>query len=74
MRTGLSACRIRPDIAEIAIGHVIGGIRATYDQHDYSEEIRAALEAWDRRLMAIVEGRDPDSIPSDNVVQIGARA
>lgn len=74
MRTGLSACRVRPDIAEIAIGHVIGGIRATYDQHDYSDEIRAAQEAWDRRLMAIIEGRDPDALGGDNVVLLEARA
>jgi integrase len=74
MRTGLSACRVRPDIAEIAIGHVIGGIRGTYDQHDYSDEIRAALEAWDRRLTAIIEGRDPDSASGDNVVQMVERA
>lgn len=75
MRTGLSACRVRPDIAEIAIGHVIGGIRGTYDQHDYSDEIRAALEAWERRLTAIIEGRDPDGVDSRNVVQIAeARA
>jgi integrase len=73
MRTGLSACRIRPDIAEITFGHVISGIRATYDQHDYSDETRAAMEAWERRLMAIVEGRDPNSLPSDNVVLLEAR-
>ena len=73
MRTGLSACRVRPDIAEIAIGHIIGGIRGTYDQHDYSNEIRAALEAWERRLMAIVEGRDPDALDGDNVIALEAR-
>lgn len=70
MRTGLSACRIRPDIAEIAIGHVIGGIRGTYDQHSFEDEIRTAHEAWERRLNAIIDGQNPDVDSNKNVVQI----
>ena len=32
------------------------GIGARYDQHEYQEEKRRALELWERRLLAIVNG------------------
>jgi integrase len=75
MRTGLSACKVRPDISELTIGHTKRGIVAVYDQHAFDDERRRALEAWESRLTAIVEGRDPDSASGDNVVQmVEARA
>lgn len=75
MRTGLSACRVRPDIAELTIGHVKGGIIAVYDQHSFDAERQAAWEAWDARLSRIVAGQDPDAAQADNVVKLeGARA
>ncbi len=74
MRTGLSACRVRPDIAELCTGHVIPGIRAVYDRHDYGAEQRAAHEAWAARLSRIVAGEDPDADEGGNVVKLGARA
>jgi len=61
MRTGLSACRVRPDIAELAIGHTKRGILAVYDQYGFDEERRDAMLAWEARLLAIVAGRDPDA-------------
>ena len=72
MRTGLSACRVRPDIAELTIGHGKKGIVAVYDQHAFEDERRAALVAWEGRLLAIAEGRDPDADRQDNVVQLDA--
>lgn len=74
MRTGLSACRIRPDIAELTIGHVKSGIIAVYDQHSFDAERQAAWEAWEARLSRIVAGQDPDTLEAGNVVQLGARA
>lgn len=56
MRTGLSACRIRPDIAELTIGHTKRGIVAVYDQHGFDEERRAAMLAWEERLAQIIGG------------------
>lgn len=73
MRTGLSACRIRPDIAEMVIGHTKKGIVATYDRHGFDSERRAALEAWEARLVQIVAGIDPDRAEADNVVRLEAR-
>ena len=74
MRTGLSACKVRPDIAELTIGHVKGGIVAVYDQHGFDAERRAALESWEARLLRIVGGQDPDAAEADNVVTLGAHA
>jgi integrase len=75
MRTGLSACRVRPDIAELTIGHVKGGIIAVYDHHSFDAERQAAWEAWDARLSRIVAGQEPDAVQADNVVMLeGARA
>lgn len=73
MRTGLSACKVRPDIAELTIGHTKRGIVAVYDQHGFDEERRAAMLAWEARLAAICDGRDPDSEKGDNIVQMETR-
>ncbi|AXI46310.1 integrase [Sulfitobacter sp. SK012] len=57
MRTGLSACKVRPDIAELTIGHVKTGMVAVYDQHSFEDEQREALIVWENRLFGVVEGR-----------------
>jgi len=53
-RTGMAAAGVSEIIAELAVGHTRKGIAAVYDQHRYEGEIRAALEAWEARLLAIV--------------------
>ncbi|MGX0976291.1 integrase [Roseovarius sp. MBR-51] len=70
MRTELSACKVRPDIAEIVTGHVIPGIRGVYDRHDFKDERQAALEAWDVRLSRIVAGNSPDAAQANNVLRL----
>ena len=72
MRTGLSACRIAPHIAELAIGHGKKGLIQTYDQHEFGDEIRHALEAWERRLMQIVEGHSAEQSEACNVLSLEA--
>ena len=72
MRSGLSAAQVRPDIAELVTGHVIPGVRGVYDRHGYEAERRAAVEAWEARLLRIAAGEDPDGAQGDNVVRLGA--
>jgi integrase len=72
MRTGLSAARIRPDIAELTIGHTKRGIVAVYDRHSFDAERQGAWEAWDARLSRIVAGQDPDAV-AGNVVRLEVR-
>lgn len=69
MRTGLAACKISETVAELAVGHVRKGIAAVYDQHRYESEKRQALEAWERRLLLIADGKDVDQ---SNVVPMVA--
>lgn len=61
-RTRLSEIGISEEVAERVIGHTKLGMVGVYNQHKYTLEIRAALEAWERRLLAIIEP------PTDNVV------
>ena len=53
-RTGLAAAGVISEIAERVVGHVQAGIIGVYDRHRYDDEKRAALEAWERRLLRIV--------------------
>jgi len=50
LRTGLGRLKIRPDIAELAIGHKRHKLIEAYDTHDYDAEVRAALDAWAAHL------------------------
>lgn len=70
MRTGLSALKIRPDIAEMTIGHILTGVRGIYDRHQFDDEKRFALESWSARVQAIVSGT---AMP-DNVVDMSGKS
>lgn len=65
-RTGrslLSRAGIPTEHAEIALGHVIPGVRGVYDRHDYVEEKRRAFEALAAQIERILN-------PQQNVVQL----
>jgi hypothetical protein len=60
---------VRLEVTEQVLNHVSGsraGIVGVYQRHDFAAEKRAALEAWNKHVLAIVEGRDAKG----NVVQI----
>jgi integrase len=63
-RTSMAAIGVMPFVAELVIGHTQRGIHAVYDLHRYDKEKRAALEAWEARLLSIVEP------PPENVVAL----
>ena len=44
-RSLMSRAKVPTDHAERALGHVIGGVRETYDRYEYLDEKRAAFEA-----------------------------
>jgi len=54
MRTGLGKLGIPPHVAERAIGHAQDTLIQTYDGHDYSHEIGAALAAWADHVAGII--------------------
>jgi integrase len=70
-RTGLSTMSVLPFVAELVIGHQQQGIAAVYDLHRYDAEKRAALEAWERRLLGLVAPEPAP--PAKNVVPMRAR-
>ncbi len=47
-RTGLSRLGVRPNVSELCLNHVTarGDLVRVYDQHDYADEIIAALTMW----------------------------
>jgi integrase len=56
-RSLMSRAGIPSDHAERVLGHVIGGIRAVYDRHEYRDEKRDALEKLARLVDFIVHRR-----------------
>jgi integrase len=56
-RSGLGKLGVRPDVAELCINHVKGGIQAVYDKYRYEREIKSALALWADHVLAAVENR-----------------
>lgn len=57
--TNLQKLGVRLEVTEAVLGHVSGsrgGIVGIYQRHKFADEKRAALEAWARKLDAIVTG------------------
>ena len=50
------------DHAERALGHVIAGVRGTYDRHEFREEKRRAFEALAMLVERIVNPQ-PSVVP-----------
>jgi integrase len=56
-RSLLSRAGVSPDHAERCLGHVIGGVRGTYDRHAFETEKAGAFEALAAVVAGIVEPR-----------------
>jgi hypothetical protein len=57
----MSRAGVNADHAERCLGHVIGGVRGTYDRHEYHNEKAHALEALAHQIALITNP------PKDNV-------
>lgn len=64
-RSLMSRAGVSADIAERCLAHTIGGVRGTYDRHEYLEEKRRAFEALAAQIDRIVNP------PGANVVPLG---
>ena len=63
--TNLQRLGVRLEVTESVLNHVSGsraGIVGVYQKHDYAAEKRAALDAWTRRLDAIVTGASATNV------------
>jgi integrase len=68
VRTGLSRLRVAPHVAEAVLGHaVLGRLEKTYNQWDFEPEKRAALEAWEAHLAAVLAGGNVVPLPARGV-------
>ena len=59
VRSGLSALKVAPHVAEAVLAHKPPGIVGTYDVHSYLDEKREALELWAARLQSTGEPPPP---------------
>jgi integrase len=53
VRTRLSSLRVPANVAEMVIGHGKKGLARVYDQHEFLDEMREALDLWAGRLREI---------------------
>lgn len=70
LATGLQRLGIRFEVTEAVLNHVSGaksGVAGVYQQHDWKEEKRSALDAWARHVAAIAAPAE-----RENVVPLGA--
>jgi integrase len=65
-RTMMSRAGVQPDHAERCLGHIIGGVRGTYDRYEFLTEKRAAFEALAALVSRILN-------PTANVEELAAR-
>lgn len=63
VRTNLSALRVPEPVAELVIGHARKGLARVYDQHRYVDEMREALDLWDRKVRDIVKPAPENVVP-----------
>jgi integrase len=61
-RSLMSRAGVRPDIAEIVVGHKLTGVRAVYDRYTYAAERKDALEKLAGLLDQIIDPH-PNIIP-----------
>ncbi|MGE0023215.1 MAG: tyrosine-type recombinase/integrase [Hyphomicrobium sp.] len=57
--TGMARLGIAPHVVERVLNHVSGtfaGVAGIYNRFRYEDEMRGALLAWERQVMAIVDG------------------
>jgi integrase len=66
-RSLMSRAGVPSDHAERCLGHVMAGVRGTYDRHEYLEEKRRAFEALAAQIERIVN-------PVENVVPLRSAA
>jgi integrase len=70
--SGLQRLGVRFEVTESVLAHVSGsrgGVAGIYQRHDWATEKRAALDAWARHVMALVEQR-----PAAENILVFARA
>jgi hypothetical protein len=58
--------KVDKDIGERVLSHVISGVRAHYDVHDYAEEKAHALRLWADELQRILSNKPAEVTDLDD--------
>jgi integrase len=69
LRTGLARLGVRHEVAERCLNHAVQGMEAVYNQHDFLEERREALERWAVHVDQVVHGPPPKAKPQLRAVK-----
>jgi integrase len=56
--TGMAALRIPWEVRERVVNHTLGRLEKIYNQHDYDDEKRLALQKWTNKLKAVIFGQE----------------
>jgi len=75
--TDLAQMGVAPHIVERLINHVTGtisGVAAIYNRHAYMDEMRAAIDAWEKRLSVVLAQRKTDSADASQPPRDAANA
>ena len=82
--TNLAALGTPIHVTEKLLNHISGtvsGVAAIYNRHAYLDEMRAAIEAWEKRLSYILSEHHSDDsnaspppfLPPENIYQVAER-
>lgn len=74
VKSNMGALKVPDQISELVLGHGKKGLRRIYDQHEYADEIREALESWAERLRGIVAPRPATPPVAGNVIRFRGAA
>ena len=62
-RSLMSRAGVNADHAERCLGHVIAGVRGTYDRHEFKDEKRRAFELLAAEVEHIIDPPEPSVVP-----------
>jgi integrase len=63
--TGLQRLGVRFEVTEAVLNHVSGskgGVAGVYQRHDWKDEKRAALQAWDQHIECLMHPKDDTTV------------
>lgn len=75
LATGFQRLGVRFEVTEATLNHVSGakaGVAGIYQRHDWKDEKRAALNAWERHIRAILKAHTSEKIVSIEVARKSA--
>jgi len=54
--TGMGSLRFSDEIIDAVLNHVKKGVISIYNRHEYNDEKKEALRAWEQKLLVVISG------------------